>query len=384
MGAMSGGLESPKQSKPFTTSIELSRLRVHLTSEEIKNLKTHLSEVYAKFIDRGAAISVNGEDLAGVDFDNQWSYPPKLFPVQFSASIPIDNRKVDVEITSGLLDHPGDPDNSYGVFLYCNGRLIARGLTDFSVGFSSGIIGNPHYNISLARTIVKLKGQSCDMPWDSSKSGINSKHQVYQVLRPSIIDATKKFAQISRSLQGKWESEVFPYKTGHIVSAKLDITTGIPKSYLPTPPASKQRWHQKVATVNAPVVAKKPWSAGLLDSAIAVDMLSKTPLSQKNRLCFILLDSAVEIAYKEYLVNEIGIGMDVFKKIAGNRTDVQKSVLKHLAIDADTVKKLNYYYKLRCDLIHERATPNITDDQIEGYRGIVEQILNNMFGLTFN
>ena len=201
--------ESSRRLAPFTTLIELSRLRVHLSDDEIAALEAHLCEVYAKFIDRGASIKVNGVQLRARSFENEWSYPPNMFPIQFSVQIPVEDRTVDVEIVSGLLDHPGDPDNSYGIFIYCNNRLIARALTDFSVGFSSGMIGNPHYNVSLARTIVKLKGQSRDMPWDGSKSGVNLKHPVFQSLRQSIIDATKRYAQISRSLQGKWDTEVF-------------------------------------------------------------------------------------------------------------------------------------------------------------------------------
>lgn len=376
--------ESQKQLTPYTTLIELNKLRIHLTPDESNNLKIHLSEVYSKFLDRGAVITVNGEKLEAINFDDHWSYPPNLFPVQFSAQIPVEERKVDVEILSGLIDHPGDPDNSYGVFIYCNNRLIARGLTDFSVGFSSGMIGNPHYNISLVRTIVKIKGQSRDMPWDSSKSGINSKHPVFQAIRQSIIDATKRFAQVSRSLQGKWDSEVFPHNTGHVVTEKLDTMASIPRSYLPTPPASRQKWHQKVAITNAATVAQKPWTAGLLDSIIAVDLFFKNSLIQKNRICLIILDSTIEIAYKEYLVNEKNIGNKTFKNIAENRTDVEKEVLKHLSIDQATIQKINHYYKLRCDLIHQRATPNIIDDQIEDYRAIVEKVLGDMFGLSFN
>jgi hypothetical protein len=283
-----------------------------------------------------------------------------------------------------LIDHPGDPDNSYGVFLYCNNRLIGRGLTDFSVGFSSGMVGNPHYNISLVRTIVTIKGQSRDMPWDSSKSGINSKHPVFQAIRQSIIDATKRFAQVSRGLQGKWETEVFPHDTGHVIVERLDTITSIPRTYLPTPPASKKKWHQKVLAANAVIVAQKPWTAGLVDSVIAADLIYKHSLSQKNRISLILLDSALEIAYKEYLVNEQNIGNAAFKKLCENRAEVQKEVLKHLTLAPQIVQKIDHYYKLRCDLIHLRATPNITDAQVEDYRVIVEDVLSRMYGLTFS
>ena len=373
--------ESQKKLDPFTTLIELSKLRIHITSQEIADLIIHLSEVYAKFLNRGATIKVNDKKLIAINFDDQWSYPPNLYPLKFSAQISIDNRKVDVEILSGLINHPGDPDNSYGVFIYSNGRLIVRGLNDFSVGFSSGLVGNPHYNISLVRTIVNLKGQSRDMPWDSSKSGINTKHQTFQAIRQSIIDATKKYAQVSRSLQGKWDLEIFPYKTGRVINEQLETITTIPKSYLPVPPASKQKWNQKVIQNNLAITKQKPWAPGLLDSVIAADMIYKSSLEQKNRISLIILDSTLEISYKEYLLNEIGIGLTSFKKIYDNRSAVQNEVDKHLKMNPQIIKKIDFYYKLRCDLIHQRATPNITDTQIEDYRVIVDGLLQDMFGL---
>lgn len=222
------------------------------------------------------------------------------------------------------------------------------------------------------------------MPWDSSKSGIDTKHQTFQAIRQSIIDATKKYAQVSRSLQGKWDTEVFLYKTGRIINEKLETITTIPKSYLPTPPASKQKWNQKVLKKNFLITSQMPWTLGLLDSLIAADMIYKSSLEQKNRICLIILDSTVEISYKEYLLNEMGIGMAPFKNICENRSAVQKEANKKLNMNPQIIKKIDFYYKIRCDLIHQRATPNITDFQIEDYRLIVEELLKDMFGLDCN
>jgi len=113
-------------------------------------------------------------------------------------------------------------------------------------------------------------------------------------------------------------------------------------------------------------------------------MIEKSSLQQKNRIALIILDSTLEIAYKEYLVNEQNIGVAEFKNIADNRTLIQTEVLKTITMPTATVKKINFYYKLRCDLIHQRVTPAITDKQIEDYRKIVEEILDKMFGLQFN
>jgi hypothetical protein len=221
------------------------------------------------------------------------------------------------------------------------------------------------------------------MPWDASKSGLNTKHPTFQAIRQSMIDVTKRFAQVSRALQGQWESAVFASHEGNLVEEKLSSIQNIPKSYLPKPPPSRPKWSQEILGANAKLVSKKPWSGGLLDSVIAVDQISKGALSQKNRIAFILLDSTVEIAYKEYLANEAQIGMTKFKQIVENRTDVQKEVFSRINISTDFGKKIDYYYKLRCDLIHQRATPNITDDQVTEYRAVVEELLRKMFGLKF-
>ncbi|MCU7927395.1 MAG: ATP-binding protein [Candidatus Thiodiazotropha sp. (ex Dulcina madagascariensis)] len=162
--------EAPTPLSPSSTEIELGRLRIHVSKDDTEELKVQLSEIYARFIESGVTIQINGEILGATHFDNEWSYPPKLLPTKFTGVVEIEGRIVEIEILSGLIDHPGDPDDSYGVFVYCNNRLISRGLKDYSVGFISGLVGNPHYNVSLARTIVSLKGQSQDMPWDSSKS----------------------------------------------------------------------------------------------------------------------------------------------------------------------------------------------------------------------
>jgi hypothetical protein len=263
-------------------------------------------------------------------------------------------------------------------------RLIIRGFTDYSIGFESGKIGNPHYNISLVRTIIKLTGQSRDMPWNSSKSNIDIKHPVFQSLRTSIINVTSNYAKVSRALQGKWNEEIFPYNKGKVVNEKSIKITDIPRSYLPSPPASKPRWSQRVIKANELLTSQKPWSTGLQDSIIAADVISNLNVLHKNRIALILIDSSLEIGYKEYLVNEQNIGLNSFKKIAENRSDVQKEVFKTISVLQEDEKKINHYYRLRCDLIHQRATPNISDDDIKDYRKIVEDLLLKMFGLQFN
>jgi hypothetical protein len=367
-----------------TTLIELFKLRVPFTKKDEDNLKVHLSEVYGMFILEGIKIIVNGATLKAITFDKSWTFPKKYAPKCFSNKIIVNDRTVNVEIISGLIDHPGDSDNSYGVFFYCNNRLIVRGLVDYDIGFESGKIGIPHYNISLARTIIKLTGQSRDMPWNSSKSNIDAKHPVFQALRLSIINVTANYAKVSRALQGKWDEEVFPFKKGKIILEKSIDITNIPRNHFPAPPASKPRWQQRVIKINESITSQKPWATGLQDSIIAADLVSNLALSHKNRISLIVLDSTLEIAYKEYLINEQGIGLNAFKKIAENRSEIQKEVFKTIKVLSADEKKINHYYRLRCDLIHQRATPNVSNSDIYDYRKIVEDLLHKMFGLQFN
>ena len=153
---------------------------------------------------------------------------------------------------------------------------------------------------------------------------------------------------------------------------------------MPTPPASKQKWQQKIVSANIATITQKPWAAGLLEGVVATHIFFKNSFIQKNRICLIVLDSTLEIAYKEFLVNEKNIGKEAFAKICENRAEIEKKVREHIDVPDEVIKKVNYYYKLRCNLIHQRATPSVTDEEIEDYRSIVEKLLQKMFGINFD
>jgi hypothetical protein len=60
-------------------------------------------------------------------------------------------------------------------------------------------------------------------------------------------------------------------------------------------------------------------SLGIWFYKIALSLLtsvSNLTLSHKNRIALIVIDSTLEIGYKEYLVNEQNIGVAAFQKIA--------------------------------------------------------------------
>ena len=92
---------------------------------------------------------------------------------------------------------------------------------------------------------------------------------------------------------------------------------------------------------------------------------------------------AVPVYARPLLVNEKNIGMQKFQQISQNRTSVEQEVFKSITVSVTMKQQINHYYRLRNDLVHQRATPNVSDQDITKYRKIVESMLQKMFRLQF-
>lgn len=158
------------------------------------------------------------------------------------------------------------------------------------------------------------------------------------------------------------------------------------KSFLPPLPKSKPRYGDVIAQKNKRVGKRKPWKKGLYEGVIAADLISKQRLEQKNRIALIVLDSTLEIAFKEYLVNDSGVVYNDAKLLSlfGNRQSVHNEIKKYVKIKKDTWKKIDHYYRLRCKLVHERVTVGIDDGQISDFREVVESVLKKLYKLKFD
>lgn len=369
-----------------TTIIELQRLRFRITNEAINHLKEHIQATYARFLRNSqVTIKIDADRLDSLNFED-WAYPPKYEPRRYIGEIPTEDvGTVRVEVVAGLCKQSSPAGGEYGVYFYCNDRLITRGLKSYDVGYAKGLAGLPHPSISLTRIIVSLKGQAQAMPWNSSKSGINPKHHVFVALRNWLIKVVKDYSSLSRRLVSDWSDKVFKHVSGNIVTVDIGSFPTANKSYLPPLPKSKPRYGDLVKQTNRKIAKVKPWTTGLYEGIIAVDVIFKQRLKEKNRVCLILLDSTLEIAFKEYLVNESGQTYRDSRLLSlfSNRNSVQEEMKQYVNIDAETWGKIDYYYRLRCKLVHERATVPISDDEIENYRGVVERILKQLFRLRF-
>jgi len=263
--------------------------------------------------------------------------------------------------------------------------LVVRASKAAELGFTTGIAGVPHPRMSNARIIVELSGAAKDMPWNSRKTGLNYNHSVFRAVRSDIHTAVKNATALSSRLQPTFDTSVAPYKTGKVISRSLKGDQHLPASKLPAIPVTKPSPKEAIRDANRQIAAEKPWSVGAYESIIAVESVRKQRLTQQNRILLILLDSTLEIAFKDYLAHEISspLGEARLQQLFGNRIDVNNEVEKTIRPHDLIWKKVAYYYKQRCELVHKRVSVAVSDSEIMDFQEVVEVLLGEMFALKF-
>jgi Histidine kinase-, DNA gyrase B-, and HSP90-like ATPase len=367
-----------------STLIELSRLRFRIEDEDVEDLKTHLSYTNAIFIEEDKIELVFGEELIKPEFFTQWAYPKGFEPRKITKDI-VDRKRgktTSFEITAGLTSEPGSLFGDYGVFLYCNRRLITRALRSSEVGFVSGLAGIPHHDMNLARVIVRLTGEPEQMPWTSKKDGINYNHPTFQSLKADIITTVVNSVKLSKSLKPEFSTKVQPYKTGKVVETSLNSSDAIRPNRLPTPPKFRKDYKEDILTLNKPLGLIKPWTKGLFETVIAEAVISRqSVLTQKNRISLILLDSTIEIGCKEFLKHKIDMSQGDIRKL--DRLALHREVAKHVLTGDDIWSRFRRYYEFRNTFIHETAGLTASDGTIDSFRNDVKTFLSAAFKIRF-
>ncbi|ASU34245.1 ATP-binding protein [Mucilaginibacter xinganensis] len=372
-----------------TTKIELIKLRDPIKPENEADLKNHLGVTYGLFLaDVNFQLKFNGNDITPIYFD-KWSYPPDFEPKEFTGDIDFGaDGKIKLDILGGLTKSGEPSGGEYGAYFYCNNRLITKAYKGPEVGYKPLRIGNPHPSVSLARVIVKLTGPAKLMPWNSSKSDINPKHPSFREIQEHIDRVLTHYSTLSKkwSSAGGWEENIFKYDDGIINEEVLTNISSQVRLYLPPIPRPSKRKYGDIIKINNRALAKnKPWVTGLYETVIAVEEIGKLKLEQKNRISMLTLDSMLEIAFKEYLINDSGTSYSAtrLENIMKNRTDVHAEVKNTVSFTQTQWKKIEYYYKLRSELVHKRATVTVSDSELATFRKVVEVVLKKLFGLNF-
>jgi len=370
-----------------TTRVRLSMLRFQISQKDEGILRKHFGQLYAHFInDNTIEVIVNGMKVTPCFFD-QWSYPPGFEPHSFERRMVASGKILPFlfRITSGITWEQGSINGNYGVYIYCNKRLVLAAAKLSEFGFLSGVAGVPHPRMSNARIIIELVGAASDMPWTSNKSGINFNHQIIRLISEDIQTAVKNSTGLSKKLQPEFENSILPYKSGSIVLQKLKSDEHIKPSKLPVIPVSRKSARDSVVELNKNIVVDKLHTAGIVDSVVAVHLLKdKTKLQFKNRLILIILDSCLEIAFKDYLVYETANSISETRLQAFSRIQLENEVEKYIFTGKQALwTKVQYFYKLRCDLTHKRSSATINDSQLNEFEKLSEKLFKKMFGMKF-
>jgi hypothetical protein len=153
---------------------------------------------------------------------------------------------------------------------------------------------------------------------------------------------------------------------------------------LPPLPRVRKKHSERLKEDNEAIIRDQPWTLGLVEAVAAVEIISRQRLETKNRLALIVLDSNFEIALKEFVSHRKDLWPSPdLKTIFKTREAGVGAVCAKISIPQKLLDKASHYYQMRNKLIHERATVDITDTDVENYKDAVERILSILFGLTF-
>jgi hypothetical protein len=364
-------------------------LRKPFSHEHVEEIKAHLGETYAWFLQQGCSLTVNDTNIPAKDF-NSWAFPKGFPPRNVPFEVKLGTEKVNVDIIAGLITDRDPEQENYGVYVYCNHRLIIKELRTRDVGyFVTAEAGVPHPDASLCRAIVHVQGPAKLMPWNSMKSGINTGHPVFQRLRPIPIQLVSHFSSLSRRLKHDWDEKVTTHTTGSIESAPaLEVAPG-KRLNLPELPRVNKPQVERLKASNKKILKDSPWTVGLVEAIAAVEIIARQRLDTKNRIALILLDSNFEIALKEFVVHRTDLFQThlytdaKIQQLFKNRPNVIQEVTNKVPIPSTLLSKASHYYGLRNKLIHERATVGITDADVENYRSTIQNVLKILFKLKF-
>lgn len=370
-----------------TTQVELQKLRVKLSAEAVDHLNKHLGAVYANFIIKsGVTLKLNGRTIKERFFDD-WSYPPGYEPHRYTGQLPLPNeRPVQVEVVAGLSSESSPASGEYGVYFYCNDRLVAPAMKTFEVGFTRGQAGLPHPKIALTKVIVSLRGDARAMPWNSSKSDINTKSHVFLALHGWLVKVVADFAQVSRIWMGDWPEKVFAHKSGDIVNIPITDFPTARSSFLPDPPKSRPRWPERVAERNRRTAKQKPWTKGLYEGFVAANAVAKLPLEQSHWLAFSLLELTLTSAFKAYLQNEAqSLISENRLKIVLSRVPRVTQILKNrIPLPSDIWSEVESMARRHEELMYSRGAPILGDEELANAQSTVRRVLNKLYKIKFN
>ncbi len=369
---------------PSSSQINFSKIKFDLNLEVLTEVKRLLSETYGLLLSKDFTLWVNEDEIKPTYFD-RWAYPPKRrHPHTYRTFITVDGRKVNIDVTVGLMLESSQT-GEYGFDIYCNNRLILKNHKDPEIGFTTSLLGNPHPTKAWFRGIVRIRGANVDMPWNSTKSGLDFSNPIFSGLKSKMLKLSKPYVQLSRRLAGDSAQQIARYTKGTIET--IDLTSQeelvITPDDVPELPPGRRSQAEMLLNQNKSQIKKYPWTRGLVENIYVVDLiLKKVKLENKNRFALILLDTCLEVAFRDYVFRLTGIKFTKDQRKELEKRENLNSVVKTKSGLPDEIwKRIDFFYELRCSLYHESGSQEVTDSDIENFREIVATVLSTLHGI---
>jgi DNA-directed RNA polymerase subunit F len=123
-----------------------------------------------------------------------------------------------------------------------------------------------------------------------------------------------------------------------------------------------------------------PWIPGIIDTMVGARLMWKSAIPHRNRLAVILLDSALETAFRAFLKYKEKITLSDAHKRRENLVKTVKAKAKDIDNAVWDILDFNYT-EIRCDFYHQSASKTITDDSFLDYQEVVEFVIDRLLGI---
>ena len=163
------------------------------------SLRKILARDYARFIDRGLVVEVNGKKVRPFDFSLLTS--DKIVPLRAEFSL----KAVKVEIIAGMAarptddadpDHEGEKEDRSGWYVLCNDRMVVAADKSELTGWGYGGKNRWHPQYRGFLGIILFSAKEADaLPLTTTKRSIDRDSELYRLALARMIELTREWIE---------------------------------------------------------------------------------------------------------------------------------------------------------------------------------------------
>ena len=368
------------------TRITFLEMNFTLSDKVERELRKSIAETYAYSLTNNGEIFINDTSVTFYKFDS-WArfeepydeYSPKNIRFKTGSG----NASVEFTVKIGLMEtfaQTGD----YGFYIYCNDRLAIRAGKTPELGFNDSEFHYPHARFARFRCEIFINGPGSLMPWNSTKSGLNFDNPLLKQILPDIKKVAYHYLKFSskiasdKSLSNQLITKSDKNEGQKTIRDLSEYAKTYPDIGTRTPSQKQTKSRKKNLA---------PWKQALLDAMkIAEGLIMKDKPEHKNRVAVLILDSTVEISFRDYLIYVVADqnSKQEAKEIHfDNLVKNVKGRSKNQGITQDTWEKINNLHKTRDELYHNAADLTVENKTVLTFKEAVLEIISKLFNVTF-